>query len=381
MSNINSTTFADHLTVPRVVQTSKAYRRFVITMHKKGVQRRTIRLSLLLSNVVILIVVGTFILLSTRSTSINQVSSNTNPSAALSATANPLDQVSSAQIALTVARMTSLPETTAIANQAQTQAADLAIISNSDDDVLAKPQVVFTALKSRADIFSYVTQNGDTPATLAARFGVTSNSILWSNGLTGTTLPVGEKIVIPPINGIVYTIKAGDTPASLATHYNSNAAQIVAYNDAEISGLQVGEQIIIPNGTPPTAPVVVASVSSSAAFPWGSGPIYGSNGYDFGYCTWYVATQISVPSNWGNASSWAYYARLSGWNVSETPTPGAIAQTADAAGGEGHVAIVTAVNGSQIHVSDMNDTGDGGGFDRVGSGWVSASEYQNFITH
>lgn len=378
MSTVNSTTFADHLFVPRIVQTSRIYQRFVLTMHKKGVQRRTIRLSLLISNVVVLVIVGAFIFESTHSGSINQVSSNT--SAALSTTANPLDQVSSAQIALTVARMTSLPETTAIANQAQTQAADLAIISNSDDDVIAKPQVVFTALKSRADIFSYVTKNGDTPASLAAQFGVTSNSILWSNGLTGTTIPVGMKLVIPPINGIVYTVKAGDTAASLAQHYNSNAAQIVAYNDAEINGLQPGEQIIIPNGTPPTAPTVTVA-SSSAAFPWGSGPIYGSNGYDFGYCTWYVATQISVPSNWGNASSWAYYARLSGWNVSETPTPGSIAQTADAAGGEGHVAIVTAVNGSLIHISDMNDTGDGGGFDRVGSGWVPASEYQNFIAH
>jgi surface antigen len=111
--------------------------------------------------------------------------------------------------------------------------------------------------------------------------------------------------------------------------------------------------------------------------------MYGFNGYDFGFCTWYVATQVSVPGNWGNASSWAYYARLSGWNVGSTPTVGSIAQTARAAGGEGHVAMVEGVSpdGSQIEIRDMNNYGDGGGFDRVGSGWVSASAFQNFISH
>jgi len=52
--------------------------------------------------------------------------------------------------------MGGLPETTAITNQAQSQAADLAIATSSDD-VVAKPQVVATALKSSADIQDYTT--------------------------------------------------------------------------------------------------------------------------------------------------------------------------------------------------------------------------------
>jgi surface antigen len=382
VSNPGHTTFAAHLVLPRTARSVKFYTRIQARLKRKSIRRRTIRMSLLASNAIVLAIILVFILDNpSKSAAINQAAV-LNSTSTQTATANPLDQISSADIALTVARMTSLPETTAIANQAESQAADLAIIANSDD-VLTKPQVVYTALKSRADISSYTTKNGDTPASLAAQFGVTSNSILWSNGLTGTTIPVSMHLVIPPVNGIVYTVKTGDTPASLAQKYNANAAQIIAYNDAEINGLQPGEQIIIPNGTPPVAATVASYSSLSAAFPWGSGPIYGSNGYDFGYCTWYVATQISVPSNWGNASSWSYYARLSGWNVSDMPTAGAIAQTADAAGGEGHVAVVTGVSegGALIHISDMNDTGDGGGFDHVGSAWVPASEYQNFISH
>jgi N-acetylmuramoyl-L-alanine amidase len=298
--------------------------------------------------------------------------------------ANPLDQVSSADIALTVARVSDLPETTAITNQAQSQAADVALAA-STDDVTSKPEVVTTALKSRADIQTYVAQAGDTITSIAAKFGVTSNSILWSNGLATDSVAAGTKLTIPPVNGIVYTIKAGDTPQSLATEFKANQDQIVAYNDSELSGLQVGEQIIIPGGTQAAAaPVALNSTNnpSGTSFPWGSGPMYGFNGYDFGYCTWYVATQVSVPANWGNASTWAYYARQSGWNVSSTPAVGSIAQTARAAGGEGHVAVVDGVSpdGTQVHVRDMNNYGDGGGFDRVGGGWVAASVYQNFIS-
>ena len=295
--------------------------------------------------------------------------------AAGSAATNPLDQLSSVDIAQTVAQLNSLPETFAIANQAQSQAAKVAIAS-SDNNVVSKPQVVDTALKSRADIQNYVTQAGDTIASLAAKFGVTSNSILWSNGLAGNSVAAGTHLNIPPVNGIVYTVKPGDTPATLASKFSANAAQIIAYNDAEIAGLQPGEQIIIPNATQ-TATVTTAANVAASGFPWGSGPIYGSNGYDYGYCTWYVATQIAVPANWGNADTWAYYARLSGWNVSQTPTVGAIAQTS--AVWEGHVAVVDAVNpDGSIQIRDMNGLA---GFGRVGYGTVPASTFQNFITH
>jgi surface antigen len=298
--------------------------------------------------------------------------------------ANPLDQLSSASIALTVAQLDNLPEATAINNTAETQAAELAMASTSDS-VVSKPQVVLTALKSRADIQYYITQSGDTVSSIAAKFGVTSNSIAWSNNLTSNSVAPNQNLVIPPVNGIVYTVKAGDTPASLAQKFSANEAQIIAYNDAEISGLKVGEQIIIPNGTEPSSYSYVGSYASSSpagtSFPWGSGPIYGSNGYDYGYCTWYVASQIAVPSNWGNASSWSYYAELSGWTVSSAPKVGAIAQTPYAAGGEGHVAIVQAVSadGTLVKYSDMNGLA---GWGRVGySGWVPAATFPHYIYH
>lgn len=344
-------------------------------MRRKTVRRRVIRTGLVLSNLAILLVILAFVLQTPQSTARPLLANTTETGVA----ANPLDQLSSANIAVTVARLSSLPETTAVTNQADSQMAELAT-APTNDSVVSKPQVVATALKSKANIQSYTTVGGDTVSGLAARFGVTSDSIRWSNSLTGDTITPGTKLVIPPVTGIIYTVKPGDTPDSLASKYRANKDKIIAYNDAEIGGLRVGSQIIIPDGTNSvvTTAAQVARTSVAASFPWGGGaPVYGYNGYDYGYCTWYVANKLSVPSNWGNANTWDNLSRVSGWSVSSIPRPGAIGQTD--AGGYGHVAVVEAVSedGSMIKYSDMNGLA---GFGRVGySDWVSASKFPHYI--
>jgi surface antigen len=341
---------------------------------RKTTRRRAVRMGLVVSNVIILGVILIAVLQNPRTSGLPAPAVSNNSTTA--ATANPLDQLSSADIAQTVAQLNGLPETTAITNQVQSQAAEVAIAS-SNDNVVTKPQVVATALKSKADIQTYITKPGDTVSSLAAKFGVTSDSIRWSNNIAGDSVAAGTSIVIPPVSGVVYTVKPGDTADSLAAKFSTSKAQIIAYNDAEISGLQVGERILIPNATQATAFLAAGTgAAASGAFPWGSGPIYGSNGYDYGYCTWYVATQIPVPANWGNASTWAYYARMSGWNVSNAPTIGSIAQKG---GGEGHVAVVIGVNpDGSVVVRDMNGFA---GWGRVGTGTVSSGFFQNFIAH
>jgi len=347
------------------------YRRIELKMRRKIVRRRVIRSGLLLSNIFILLLVTIFVLQSSKP----QVSAtpailhNTQAAANL----NPVDQLSSANIALTVSRLNSLPETTAITNQAQTQQADMAI-SSSDGNVLSKPQVVNTQNKSKDDIKSYTVLEGDTFASLAVKFGVTSDSIKWSNATLAYSLAVGNVLVIPPVNGLVYTAKVGDTVDSLATKFKANKDSIISDNNTELAGMQPGEQILIRNGSQVALTTYYGYGYSSS---WG-GPSYGSNGYDYGYCTWYVADNVNVPSNWGNASSWAYYARLSGWSVTSVPTAGAIAQTPYAAFGLGHVAVVRKVNpDGTIIVSEMNQVR----WNVEDTRTIAASEFPNYISH
>ncbi len=344
-------------------------------LHRRALRRRAVRLALLTGNLLILATLLVFVLQNPRTTaSTNSILGNTSQDRAV---INPLDQLSSADIALTVARLNNLPEATAINNQADSQATELTMAPTTDN-VVSKPQVVTTALKSRNDIRSYKTVAGDTISSLATKFGVTSDSIRWSNAVVGDTVTIGVDLKIPPVTGIVYIVKTGDTIDSLASKYKVSQDQIVAYNDTEITGIKVGEQILIPNGSLPAPVLVRASAASSySGFAWGGGsPVYGSNGYDYGYCTWYVASRIAVPSNWGNANTWDNYAPQSGWIVSSTPRAGAIGQSD--AGYEGHVAIVEEVHDDgTIVYSDMNGLA---GFGRVGrSGSVSASKFPHYI--
>jgi len=329
------------------------------TLKRKGVRKRLIRYGLVAANAVVLAAVIFFVANGSHA-------GNAPTTAALSdsaaASANPVDGLTSYDIAANVARMTDLPESTAINNQAQSAQAIVAA-SVSDTSVVAKPQIVATALKSRDDIQNYTVQPGDTLASIAQKFGITTDSIRWSNSITGTTVAIGTKLILPPVNGLVYTVKTGDTIQSLAAKFSANSDQITASNDAEISGIHVGEQVLIPNGQ-----IIQVARSTFGILGGSFTPIYGSNGYDPGWCTYYAAAMAHVPSNWGNANTWAYYARLSGWTVSTTPVVGAVVQTTRG----DHVGYVEQVSAdkSQIIYSDMNGLK---GFNKVGvSGWVSA---------
>lgn len=266
-----------------------------------------------------------------------------------------LDQLASASIAQTVAEMTGVAERTAITNQADTERANIEQASLENNALAFKPQVIESAYKSNKDIKLYVVQAGDTIPKIADKFSVTSDSIRWSNDLSGNDVNQGKKLWIPPVNGMVYTVKKGDTTKSLALKYNLSEAAIVQYNDAELHGIKVGEMIILPGASK------AVQVAQAAAVTMFRQPSYGYNGYDYGYCTWWVAdVRIKagnpLPVGLGNASSWPYWARRFGLPTGNTPRVGAAVVTSTR--GEGHVAYVVKVNNDgSIWVSEMNSHG------------------------
>lgn len=136
-----------------------------------------------------------------------------------------LDEISSADIAANIAIAAKLPEADQVRNQADSRNA-LATIAVSNDTVVAKPQIITNetaSSQSRSDIIEYTAQSGDTISSLAARYNVSSDSIRWSNGLSGDTIAVGNKVVIPPKNrnGIVYKVGVSDDIGKLAEKYKT----------------------------------------------------------------------------------------------------------------------------------------------------------------
>ncbi|NCS83299.1 hypothetical protein GW746_02680, partial [Candidatus Saccharibacteria bacterium] len=122
----------------------------------KRSRRKLVRWGIVAGNVSLLLGIGIFVL-ANRSASQTIRSGTVNSLVATASSLhNPLDTVSSAQIALQAAQMTNLPELTAVRNQTDSENAQLAV-ATSDTSIVAKPQIVGTGQKSKKDIAHYTT--------------------------------------------------------------------------------------------------------------------------------------------------------------------------------------------------------------------------------
>lgn len=340
---------------------SKKSSRIKLLRTNRRLKRRMVRYGILGANFVLIAVVAMFVIDVNKSQSAGTEVVQSQSIFQTEQT-KPLDSLSSADVAVHVARLTGLQESVAVVNKADTVNAQLAVAS-SDDSVVVKPQIIGAGLKSKKDIKKYTTVEGDTVASLAERFGVNQDTIRVSNSLAGNALQSGRELLISPVNGIVYRVKAGDTPDSLASRYHANKENVIAFNDAEVTGgFVVDDLIVIPDGIIPAVPVVATTRSSrvvSAGFAFGTSAIYSANGYDYGWCTWHAANRRKeigrpIPSNLGNAISWLSVARRAGLPAGDVPQAGAVIYHKNI-GGLGHVAFVEKINeDGSILVSDMN---------------------------
>lgn len=367
-NNINSHTIASRMDA---VRPSSVRRRISSKIGEYLSSRRFVRYGLVSFNVLLLIGIAWITLGPTHQ---GQPLGRQGIVAASSNDATePLDQLSSADIAEQAALAAGLADevTIAVANQADTVRSELTI-APADTTVIAKPLFVPTRFKSRYDIKEYVVQPGDTVSSVAAKFGVTSDSVMWSNGLRGNALAEGMTLLIPPDNGIVYIVAAGDTIDSLARKFRANKDLLIAFNDIELTGLKVGERILIPNGLQPVRYSTVVL-----------GLVWGGNGYIRGYCTWHVANRRAaagnpLPANLGNASSWYRNAIANGMPTGYEPRAGAVLWHVNTsiAGGLGHVGFVERVNDDgTILVSDMNYTA---GYGRISTRTIPPSEFGSY---
>jgi surface antigen len=327
----------------------------------KKSKRRAVRYGIVSANMVLLVAVAMFVITDYSKTG-GEGSSIQPLAGAAEESVNPLDTLSSADVAVHVARLTKLDEATAVVNKADTVSSQQAV-TPADDQVIAKPQVISTDLKSRKDIQRYTVQAGDTVSSIARKFGVTSDTIRLSNGLSSETLAPGVELLISPINGMVYKVQAGDTIDSISSRYRADKEKLIAFNDAELTGrFKAGELIVIPDASQPIQTTSFGSNGNgfgSSFSGYGYQASYGGNGYDYGWCTWHAANRRNasgnpIPNNLGNAISWLTLAQSAGLSTGSDPRAGAVLYHTNL-GGLGHVAYVEKVNANgSLLVSDMN---------------------------
>ncbi len=113
----------------------------------------------------------------------------------------------------------------------------------------------------RQGIIEYVVESGDNLSTIAQRFNISLNSLLWANDLNkNTVLGLGKKLIIPPISGVIYHVKSGDTISNIAQTYKGKTSEITAFNGLSSEGdIFIGDILIIPNGIMPAPSVLYVS--------------------------------------------------------------------------------------------------------------------------
>jgi len=90
---------------------------------------------------------------------------------------------------------------------------------------------VTVAAEDTHPIQSVTIHEGDTLATMANFYDVSIESIAFANGITDAhSLQLGQKLIIPPAEGALYTVKAGDTVEAVATKFKVDPAVIMSYN-------------------------------------------------------------------------------------------------------------------------------------------------------
>lgn len=120
----------------------------------------------------------------------------------------------------------------------------------------APPETAEASSASRSGVAAYTIREGDTVASIAARFGISANTVLWANGIRDDdVIRSGDILVIPPGTGVLHKVVAGDDVTSLAQTYDAKVADVIARNGLDSSGaIRIGQRIFIPDGQIREAP-------------------------------------------------------------------------------------------------------------------------------
>ena len=142
--------------------------------------------------------------------------------------------------------------------------------------VLTVPNVarepIRTAAKTSAPSSSghviYAVKRGDSLASIAQRYGVSTASLKTTNRLSSNTIRAGQRLRIPksgePIEEetTTYVVQQGDTLTSIANRYGVSGVKLKRLNRLTSNALKAGDRLEIPESDAPKAPPAPATAAS-----------------------------------------------------------------------------------------------------------------------
>jgi len=210
------------------------------------------------------------------------------PGLATSAAAASLPgEIGSAPLPLTVTAPASVQDQVVGAQNGT--AATVAALADRQRSAAVAADVVTAARTERLPIFfEYKVQPGDTVSSIAARYHISSDYIVWNNNDISDRdlLSIGSTLQIPSVEGIIHSVRFGETVSEIAQRYGAEARDIIEFTANGLredpNRLRSDALILVPGGKklPPPAPTLrpdaapAATVGDADAWFWPArGPI------------------------------------------------------------------------------------------------------------
>jgi len=123
---------------------------------------------------------------------------------------------------------------------------------------------------SRSGVVEYQVSEGDSLFGIADEYEVDPETILWANydilNDDPHLISVGDRLKIPPVDGILYEWQTYDTLDQVAAKYHASVDDVLLYpgNDLDITNpvIEPGTYIMIPNGYRDTKATWVVAVTT-----------------------------------------------------------------------------------------------------------------------
>ncbi|MFA5026081.1 MAG: M23 family metallopeptidase [Candidatus Shapirobacteria bacterium] len=109
----------------------------------------------------------------------------------------------------------------------------------------------------KGEITEYRVVTGDTVSSIAQKFGVSIDTVLWENNLKSVeAIKPNQILKVLPVTGVRHQVKRGETIYSIAKYYSVDAQNIIDYpfntfSNDEIFALTAGQELIVPEGVEP----------------------------------------------------------------------------------------------------------------------------------
>ncbi|MBM3281156.1 MAG: M23 family metallopeptidase [Candidatus Harrisonbacteria bacterium] len=130
----------------------------------------------------------------------------------------------------------------------------------------------------------YKARAGETAGEIAARYGVSLETIVAANPelMHEAKTLGGERVVIPPMNGIFYTVKSREDAVMIASRYGLTLLELEAYNKNQ--KIKEGVTIFVPKGILVSEnTILVRDGKATIAIPasgWNWGALHYNNAVD-----------------------------------------------------------------------------------------------------